>query len=203
MTTIPTTAEQARRTAIAAPPAAPRPARAFTYIELLISLGILSVLVALLVPMIGKSRASAQSITCLSQLRQIGSAFLQYAVDNEKRLPDPFAAQKSWEQLLRPYLSSADVFRCSGDSEIYPMVGSSYDWRDTGRPESTLAGKLITDTDRADCVLAFEALPGWHSAGRMNAVLLNGSAQAMEQELCMGDIQQRVRPLAEEDTAPK
>ena len=156
-------------------------------------MGIISVLVALLVPVVGKSRASAQSITCLSQLRQIGAGFLQYAADNEKCLPDPFAAQKSWEQLLRPYLGTADVFRCGGDTEIYPMVGSSYDWRDTGRYETTLAGRLITDVDQSNCVLAFEALPSWHAAGRMNAVFLNGSAQAMEQETCMADILRKIR----------
>lgn len=154
-------------------------------------------LMALLLPVIGRSRASAQSVTCLSQLRQIGAGFLQYAADNDKHLPDPFAAQKSWEQLLRPYVVGENAFHCSGDSEIFPMIGSSYDWRDTGRPETTLAGRAVTDADRGDCVLAFEALPGWHTRGRMNAVLLNGSAQGMEQEACMGDLQKPIRATLE------
>jgi type II secretory pathway pseudopilin PulG len=166
-------------------------------------LGIVSVLLALLVPVIGKSRASAQSVSCLSQLRQIGAGFQQYAADSDRRLPDPFAVQTSWEQLLRPYVANADVFRCPGDSEIYPMIGSSYDWRDTGRPETTLSGKVITDTDRGGCVLAFEALPGWHARGRMNAVMLNGSAQAMDQEVCMGDLETPIRPVQTEDVPRK
>jgi hypothetical protein len=162
-------------------------------------LGIVGVLLALLVPLIGKSRASAQSVSCLSQLRQIGAGFQVYAADNGRHLPDPFAVQTSWEQLLRPYVANAETFRCSGDGEIYPMIGSSYDWRDTGRPETTLAGKLITDADRGGCVLAFEALPGWHARGRMNAVTLDGSAQAMEQEVCMGDLQTPIRAGQPED----
>jgi hypothetical protein len=55
-------------------------------------------------------------------------------------------------------------------------------------------------------VLAFEALPAWHSRGRMNAALLNGAAVSMDQELCMGDIQSPIRNAPREDKgkpAPK
>src|SRR5688572_23039608 len=177
--------------AIAARPraAAVRRARpAFTYIELLISIGIITVLVALILPVIGKSRASAQSVSCLSQLRQIAGGFVQYAADNDHYLPDPFVLETSWEQLLRPYIPSVEAFHCRGDTELFPMIGSSYDWRDTGQADTTLAGRLITDSKRGDCVLAFEALPGWHSVGRMNAALLDGSASSMEQAKCMEDL---------------
>ena len=165
----------------------------FTYVELLVSLGIIAVLTALLLPLIGRARASAQSVTCLAQLRQIGGAFLQYAADNDKRLPDPFVLQTSWEQVLRRYLPDPTVFRCPADAELSPAVGSSFDWRDTGRSETTLAGRLVSDTNRPDVVLAFEALPGWHMKGRMNAVLLSGAGQSMDQEACMEDLQQPIR----------
>jgi competence protein ComGC len=170
----------------------------YSYIELLVSLGIITVLLALLMPVIGKSRASAQSISCLSQLRQIGAGFLQYAADNDKRLPNPYELQTSWEQLLRRYVSSAEAFHCPGDSELYPMIGSSYDWRDTGSPETTLAGRRISDSRRGECVLAFEALPAWHAKGRMNAALLNGAALSMDQEECMADLQTPIRLLPDE-----
>ena len=166
----------------------------FTYAELLVCIGIIGVLTALAVPLIGRSRASAQSVACVAHLRQIGAAFFQYAVDNDKRLPDPFEAQTSWEQILRKYLPHEGVFRCPADEELFPAVGSSYDWRDTGRPETTLAGRLITDTNRPDPVLAFEALPGWHMKGRMNAVTLSGAGLSMDQDQCLEDLQQPVRP---------
>ena len=155
---------------------------------------IIGALTALAVPLIGKSRASAQSVACLSHLRQIGAAFFQYAADNDHRLPDPFEAQTSWEQILRKYLPQQGVFRCPADEELFPTVGSSYDWRDTGRLETTLAGRSLTDTNRPDPVLAFESLPGWHVKGRMNAVTLSGAAQSMDQEACLEDLQQPVRP---------
>ena len=167
--------------------------RAFTYIELLVSIGIVSILVALILPVIGKSRASAQSVSCLSNLRQIAGGFTQYAADNDHYFPDPFVVERSWEQLLRPYVSSADAFHCRGDDELFPMIGSSYDWRDTGEFETTLAGRRLNEANRPDCVLAFEALPGWHAAGRMNAALLDGSASSMEQAKCMEDLYRPIR----------
>ena len=99
----------------------PRPVRsrraAFSYIELLVSVGLVSVLLTLLMPVVGKTRASAQSVYCLSQLRQIAAGLTQYAADNDKRLPDPFMLQTSWEQLLRRYVTSPDAFHCPGDGE--------------------------------------------------------------------------------------
>lgn len=172
--------------------------RGYTYVELLVSLGIIGILVALLMPVIGRSRASAQSVYCLSQLRQIHAGLLQYAGDNDKHLPDPYEMQTSWEQLLRKYVADADAFHCPGDDELFPTVGSSYDWRDTGFADTTLAGRTVDDSARADCVLAFEALPSWHSAGRMNAALLNGSALSMDQEQCMADIQTPIRVVPAE-----
>jgi type II secretory pathway pseudopilin PulG len=171
--------------------------RGFSYTELLVVIGIVGALTALLVPLVGRSRASAQSVTCLAHLRQIGGALFQYAADNDKRFPDPFETQTSWEQLLRKYLPDEGVFRCPADGELFPAVGSSYDWRDTGRLETTFAGRVMTDTTRADPVLAFEALPGWHVKGRMNAVTLSGAAQSMDQEACMEDLQQPIRPSSD------
>lgn len=148
----------------------------------------------LVLPLVGKSRASAQSIKCVSQLRQMGSAFLQYAVDNDRTLPDPFNTGVSWEQLLRPYVQNTEVYRCTADQELYPSIGSSYDWRDTGRSDTTLAGKPIDDAKlHTNPVLAFEALPGWHARGKINVVFLNGTATSTTEEDCLADIQTPLR----------
>lgn len=55
--------------------------------EVLVSVGIILVLAALLVPGLNASAARANRVACLSQLRQIGSAFLAYAADNNQRGP--------------------------------------------------------------------------------------------------------------------
>lgn len=130
----------------------------------------------------------------MSQLRQVGAAFLQYAADNDQVLPDPFNVQRSWEQLLRPYLQDDGVYRCAADNELYPSIGSSYDWRDTGRPDTTLAGKSISDVPlHSNPVLAFEALPGWHAQGRINVVMLNGSGHSLSEEAYLVDVHTPLR----------
>lgn len=176
------------------PPAAPRGRRGgFTLAEVLVVIGIIVVLMALLFPIFGQTRSAAQSVACLANLRQIHAGLLQYAADNGKRLPDPFVSQTSWEQSLRKYVTNTDAFRCKADGELYPAVGSSYDWRDTGRPETTMAGRMLTDCERGDAVLALEALPGWHAGGRINAVRMDGSAEPMDQDVCLGDLLLPVR----------
>lgn len=167
----------------------------FTLAEVLVVIGIIAVLLALLLPVMGQTRSAAQSVACLANLRQIHVGFLQYAADNDKHLPDPSTSQCSWERSLRKYLPAVQVFRCKADGELYPNVGSSYDWRDTGRPDTTMAGRLLTDCNRSDAVLALEALPGWHTGGRINAVRFNGSAESMDQDACLGDLLLPIRTL--------
>ena len=61
--------------------------RAFTLIELLVAIAIITILAALLLPVISHVKASAQAIECRNNLRQWGTATLLYAADNHDYLP--------------------------------------------------------------------------------------------------------------------
>jgi general secretion pathway protein G len=61
--------------------------RAFTLIELLMVMGIIAILAALLLSVIGHCKASAQAIACRNNLRQWGTATQLYAADHGDRLP--------------------------------------------------------------------------------------------------------------------
>lgn len=60
---------------------------AFTLVELLVVIAIIAVLAALLMPALKAARESAKSMKCLSNLRQLGTAFILYTQDNNGVLP--------------------------------------------------------------------------------------------------------------------
>ncbi len=101
---------------------------AFTLVELLVVIGILAVLIAMLLPALNKARASARSLKCLSNLRQIGIGFTMYRMEWNNWLPpltwdrarvniskDPYTEKPygMWD-CIGPYLGLKDWGGISG-----------------------------------------------------------------------------------------
>ena len=64
-----------------------RASRAFTLVELLMTIGVIAILAALVLSAVCRARAATQAITCLNNLRQWGNATHLYALDNNDFLP--------------------------------------------------------------------------------------------------------------------
>jgi prepilin-type N-terminal cleavage/methylation domain-containing protein/prepilin-type processing-associated H-X9-DG protein len=94
-----------------------RSARGFTLIELLIVIVILAVLSAVLFPVLAQARERVRRASCLSNGRQLGLAFLQYAQDFDEYFPltEHAGDDFTWTQTIDPYLRNKQVFRCPSD----------------------------------------------------------------------------------------
>ncbi|HEY1662963.1 MAG TPA: type II secretion system protein [Verrucomicrobiae bacterium] len=62
--------------------------RAFTLIELLVVIGIIAVLAAILLPALAAAKDRAQTIHCVNNMRQWGTAFIMYSSDNREVVPE-------------------------------------------------------------------------------------------------------------------
>ena len=68
--------------------------RAFSLIELLVVMAVVTILAALLLPAVARAKARAQRIECISRLSQWSLAFISFAEDN-----DGWIARECYEPL--------------------------------------------------------------------------------------------------------
>src|ERR1700749_2146921 len=96
---------------------------AFTLIELLVVIAIIAIIAAILFPVFAKVRDKARQTTCLSNLRQLGSAFSMYVGDNDQNYPywdydlssmvgtkTPDHLESVWYNAIYPYAGTPTVF---------------------------------------------------------------------------------------------
>ena len=98
--------------------------RGFTLIELLVVIAIIAILAAILFPVFAKAREKARQSSCLSNLKQIMLASLQYAQDYDETVarfkPINIAPFVLWYDTYDPYIKNTQVFVCPSRT---PLVG--------------------------------------------------------------------------------
>ena len=82
----------------------------FTLIELLVVISIVSLLISILLPALGKTRDAAQRVRCLTGVRQIALGTIQYTHDNDDWMPIALGDSKmaqAYSSLAKELISSS------------------------------------------------------------------------------------------------
>ena len=126
--------------------------RGFTLVEILIVLAIITLLVAILLPVLSSVRAAGRSAVCVSNLRQLGQAMQQYTADNDHfpRGLDPadrytpqmwagnpdaggdiLTATPLLSEVMAPYIKSPQLWKCPSDTgfDVVDITGLPLDAR--------------------------------------------------------------------------
>jgi len=102
-------------------------------------IAIIAILAAILFPVFAQAREKARTTSCLSNMKQLGTAQMMYVQDYDEtvtpydqRSTQPFPNDEAtWCQLIQPYIKNWQVFRCPSNS-VNPFgiwnPGSPFGW---------------------------------------------------------------------------
>jgi prepilin-type N-terminal cleavage/methylation domain-containing protein len=113
-------------------------ARGFTLIELLVVIAIIAILAAILFPVFAQARESARKTSCLSNIKQTGTAQTMYSQDYDETyvlyatFGDPllrdngtvYRDYQPWTQKIQAYIKNKDAFLCPDQKDLGTIIGS-------------------------------------------------------------------------------
>ena len=112
-----------------------RDRKAFTLIELLVVISVIALLMAVLLPVLGRVRKQAKSLVCQANLRQWGIGFSAYVGDHDGRMPAGYtpevltSREVAWFLSLKPYTTDyEDMLLCPTTSRARTSRLSELAW---------------------------------------------------------------------------
>jgi prepilin-type N-terminal cleavage/methylation domain-containing protein len=110
--------------------------RAFSLLELLVVLAIITLIASVVFPVLTTARAAAKKTACVSNFKQAIFATTLYISDYEQRYmpanyqPGPdnnSRTDRTWVQLVMPYVRDFRIFRCPADETDRPRREATFD----------------------------------------------------------------------------
>lgn len=126
--------------------------KAFTLIELLVVISIISLLIAILLPVLGSARDAARTTICATNQKQLGLLFRSYVLENKdtwpmRQIPSTATVSKMledsyWPSRLLPVNSQGKLVECPINAT--PMAAKGFS-RHEGKAENAVVTYNVND----------------------------------------------------------
>ena len=151
--------------------------KAFTLIELLVVISIIGILASIALPTLQTARERGRRIVCLNNVKQIGTAWKTFSIDNNDTFPSGSNSANSVFAGLTNggYLQVGSIYKCPSDSGV--KAGSSSTFSSNNSSYACIiadtAGNGLTENVSSDQPLIFDRALG-------NSKTSNGSEAAAD-----------------------